>query len=152
MLAGKTILVTGAAGTIGTAAAALFAGHNAKLFLVDRDRDRLAVLAARFPQNRVRSYVADLTRAAEVAAMFTAAAEPFGAIDAAVLGAGIEGPVGPIESCEDADFAAVMSVNVTSVWLCLKASLAARRGARFRRPGLTDVLALGMGRHCGVRP
>ena len=44
-LAGRSVIVTGACGGIGSACARLFAGRGARLTLVDRNRDRLAELS-----------------------------------------------------------------------------------------------------------
>jgi NAD(P)-dependent dehydrogenase (short-subunit alcohol dehydrogenase family) len=46
-LAGKVVLLTGAAGGIGQALAAAFAAQGVRLLLVDRDADRLQALAGR---------------------------------------------------------------------------------------------------------
>jgi len=75
-------------------------------------------LAASLP---AASWVAgDATIAADVASMFARAGPDLGGI---VLAVGSEGPIGPIEDCEDEAFQRTMALNVMSVWLGLKAAL-----------------------------
>jgi len=124
MLTGKRILITGAAGVIGRTTAQLACQQNGSVFLVDLEGDGLSRLAATLPAAQVAWLAADVTDAAQVRQAFTMAEARFGAIDGAVLAAGIEGPVGPIEDCADDAFDAVIAVNVRGVWLSLKQCLA----------------------------
>lgn len=113
-----SVLVTGAAGVIGRAAAALLAGQGYSLVLADRDAAAVEALASSLP--RATWIAGDATDAADVAAMVAKAEADLRCV---VLAVGAEGPVGPIEDCDDAAFLATMTLNVTSVWLGLKAAL-----------------------------
>jgi NAD(P)-dependent dehydrogenase (short-subunit alcohol dehydrogenase family) len=113
------LIITGAAGTIGQAAARLLFEEGHRLFLVDSDGERVKLLAAEFP-NSV-PIAADATNAESMAGVFHRAAT--GRLSAVVLAAGIEGPVGPLEDCPDEAFDEVILLNVRSVWLGLKQSL-----------------------------
>jgi len=126
-------VITGAAGVLGKAAAELLAARDFACVLADRDAARLAQVGEIVP--RSSQVVADMTDAAAVAALFADAPADLRAI---VLGVGAEGPVGPIESCEDAAFHEVMTLNVASVWLGLKHGVAALKA---RGGGSIVVLA-----------
>jgi 3-oxoacyl-[acyl-carrier protein] reductase len=64
--AGKTVVITGAAGIYGSQLAENFAAAGARLFLTDRDAAGLAAIAAR---TRAASATADLTDPDSVAAL-----------------------------------------------------------------------------------
>lgn len=77
---GQTVLVTGAAGTLGSAVAAAFAAHGANLVLVDRSRD---LLVRRYADEDARRLFAptDLLDAAQVATSVGQTIARFGRID-----------------------------------------------------------------------
>jgi len=112
------ILITGAAGVIGQAAARRLSGQGYPLLLADRNAATVERLAASLP---AASWAAgDATIASDVAAIFAQAGPDLGGV---VLAVGTEGPIGPIEDCEDEAFLRAMALNVTSVWLGLKAAI-----------------------------
>jgi NAD(P)-dependent dehydrogenase (short-subunit alcohol dehydrogenase family) len=129
----SNLIITGAAGAIGQAAARLLFEEGYQLFLVDRDEDGVKRLAADFP-NSV-TIAADATNAESIAAVFQRASA--GRLSAVVLAAGIEGPVGPLEECPDDSFDQVMLLNVKSVWIGLKHSLKV-----MKRQGSGSIVAL----------
>jgi len=114
----SSVLITGAAGEIGRAAAELLASRGCSLVLVDHDAEAVSALAARL--RGATAVAADMLDARRVAAVFDDAAPRLGAV---VLAVGTEGPIGPLETCDDAAFARSMTVNVTSAWLGLKHAL-----------------------------
>ena len=113
------LVITGAGGTIGSACARLLFEEGYQLFLVDRDAEAVNRLAAGLPESV--PIAADATNAVSIAEVFRRASA--GRLDAVVLAAGVEGPVGCIEDCSDDAFDAVMALNVRSVWLGLKNAL-----------------------------
>ena len=116
----SSVLITGAAGTIGGAAAALLSARGYPVILVDRDAAAVATLAATLPG---ASWVqGDALEAASMAAIFEDAAPVLGSV---VLAVGGEGPLGMLEDCPDEAFEQTMRLNVTSVWLGLKHALKA---------------------------
>ena len=122
----KVAIVTGAAGGIGSAAAAALDRAGARLTLVDRDEPALAEAAARLggaEQPLLR--VADVTSAAEVADYVAATVERFGRLDVLFNNAGIEGEVKPIADADETVFDRVLAVNVKGIWLNLKYALRA---------------------------
>ncbi|ALG10583.1 SDR family NAD(P)-dependent oxidoreductase [Kibdelosporangium phytohabitans] len=113
-LAGRVVLVTGAASGIGLACAQAFLAEGAQVGMVDRnappelDGDVVAV----------RADVADERSVADAVA---AVAQRFGRLDVVVGCAGISGPVGrPLAETSAAEVAAVLAVNVTGQILLVK--------------------------------
>ena len=119
-LSGKVALITGAASGIGAAAAQLFNEQGAKVFLVDIDRDALESTAEKIGNETGDHMVADVADEHQTAQYVSAAIERFGALDAALLNAGIEGDVSPITDCSNDVFDKVIAVNLRGVWLGLK--------------------------------
>lgn len=115
-LAGKTILITGASGDIGRACAKLFADKGASLALVDLVQPSVLPDGAAF-------WMADVTDRAAVGSAAHSAVQRFGRIDGAVLAAGVEGPVSPIEEIAEADLDRVLAVNVKGSLFAMQACL-----------------------------
>jgi NAD(P)-dependent dehydrogenase (short-subunit alcohol dehydrogenase family) len=108
VLEGKAALVTGAAGGIGSAVARAFADAGARVFSVDR-------VSADF--------VGDLSRADEAERAVVAAEQQLGRIDVLFNGAGISGRSlgdGPVDSCTEEAWDAVLESNLKSLFLCSK--------------------------------
>jgi meso-butanediol dehydrogenase / (S,S)-butanediol dehydrogenase / diacetyl reductase len=114
----SSVLITGAAGVIGRAAAKLLSAQGYPLILVDREAAAVESLAASL--GRASWMSGDATNAGDLATIFAKAGPDLGSV---VLAVGAEGPVGAIEDCDDDDFHRTMTLNVTSVWLGLKAAL-----------------------------
>ncbi len=120
--AGKSVLVTGAGSGIGRAAALAFSGEGARLIISDVDdaggqsttemiRDRGG--EAEFVQ-------ADVSRAADCAAMVERASSCFGRLDVAFNNAGINLQVAPIVDIEEAQWQRIVAINLTGVFLSMK--------------------------------
>lgn len=127
----KTAVITGGAGGIGKAAAALFAEEGANVVIVDLNEDALNEAVAEIGSNRVSFHVGDVTKVADNDAMIAAAEERYGGVDILLANAGIEGAVKPILEYDEEAFDQVMAVNVKGVWLGLRSAIPAmqRRGA-----------------------
>ena len=121
-LAGKSIIVTGAAGAIGGATAKVLAREGARLLLVDvqeaalaaRERELLAAGAD------VAAYRADVSRSAEVQAFVAAAVARHGRIDGLFNNAGIEGVIANTWEYDEEEFDRVTRVNVNGVFLGMR--------------------------------
>jgi NAD(P)-dependent dehydrogenase (short-subunit alcohol dehydrogenase family) len=116
---GKSAVVTGGGNGIGRAACLAFAARGARVLVVDRDADAAAAVAAEIGEGAL-ACAADVTKAADVAGYVARALDAFGRIDCFHNNAGIEGRVAPVVDYEEADFDAVMAVNVKGVFLGLK--------------------------------
>lgn len=123
---GRVALVTGAASGIGLAAVEHLIRAGSRVVAVDLDAAGLDGLA-RFG-DRVVAVRADVSEAESAEAYVRATLDRFGRLDAAILNAGIIGPIRPIAETTPADFDRVMAVNVRGVWLALAALLPAMRG------------------------
>lgn len=118
-LAHKIILLTGACGGIGRAAARRFVDEGATLVLVDIDPSALAEAAAAL--GPAASHVAaDVADPGQMERAVRFAVERHGGIDVFVANAGIEGAVERIEDYPLEDFERVYRVNVGGVFLGLK--------------------------------
>jgi NAD(P)-dependent dehydrogenase (short-subunit alcohol dehydrogenase family) len=115
-LTGKLALITGGASGIGAATARRLTDAGASVVLADLNEAAAKTLAAELPG--AKAVAMDVTSAASIAA----AIQGLERIDILVNNAGI-GLVGGIAETEEADFARLMAVNATSVYLVTKAAL-----------------------------
>lgn len=123
--AGKTVLITGAAGDIGGAAAEAFAKRGAKLVLVD-----LPSTAGRLLERRseletsgaagVHVIPADVTQQEDVKVMVEEAVKLCGRVDCCFNNAGIQGELLPVHKQSPAVFQKTIDVNVMGVFLGMK--------------------------------
>src|SRR5690606_2605545 len=119
--AGKVALVTGASSGLGEATAVEFARRGASVVLAARRAERCEALAQRIVAagGQALHVRADVARAADVEVMVAATLDRFGRLDCAVNNAGIAGPMRtPVAEVDEAQWDAVMGVNLKGVWLC----------------------------------
>ncbi|MFE4451114.1 SDR family NAD(P)-dependent oxidoreductase [Streptomyces sp. NPDC056796] len=122
MLQGRTVMITGASGGIGAAAARLFAEEGASVVLMARRKERLEALVEEIGARGGRAVAVpgDVRRPADVVRAVTRAVEEFGGLDAAFNNAGW-GSVGPVlHELDDSAYDAAMDVNVRGVWNCMR--------------------------------
>lgn len=129
---GKCVLVTGAGSGIGRATALAFAGEGARLVVSDVDEvgGRATVDAAVREHGVEAEFVrADVSRAADCAAMVERAVTRFGRLDVAFNNAGINIKAAPIADVDEAAWNRLIGVNLTGVFLCMKHEIAAMKRA-----------------------
>ena len=124
---GQVALVTGAAAGIGRATALAFAGQGLKVVLADVDEAGGAACAQaiRAAGGEAIFVRCDVIRDAQVGALVKQALDSYGRIDYAFNNAGIEIEKGRLAEGSEAEFDAIMGVNVKGVWLCMKHQLPA---------------------------
>jgi len=177
-LAGKRVLVTAGGDGIGLEIARAFVIAGAHVLVCDVQPESLERLAKELPE--VHRCLADVSREADVAALFEQVDEKLGGLDVLVNNAGIAGPTGGIETLALADWERTLAVNLTGQFLCVRqavprlrqssiegnnpsiinlASVAGHLGMPGRTPysaskwgvvGLTKTLAIELGRD-GIR-
>ncbi len=122
---GQVALVTGAANGIGRATAQAFASEGLKVVVSDVDvaGGEQTVDLIRQAGGEALFVRCDVSRDAEVQALMTRVIEAYGRLDYAFNNAGIEIEKGRLNEGSEAEFDAIMGVNVKGVWLCMKYQL-----------------------------
>ena len=120
ILDGKVAVVTGAAGTIGSATCLLMAARGAQIVAVDRPGADFSELRKTIDPGKFLSVEADIAEADEVQAYVDRALAFGSRIDILFNNAGIVGPVSPLTDCAIEDFRNVMRINVEGMFLGLK--------------------------------
>ena len=120
-LTGKTAVITGGAGSIGSATAKLLLEYGASVVLVDRDADALAHITDSLKSSgQIASYVADVYDEKQTAGYIDYTVSRFGSIDVLFSNAGNFGIVRNIEDYPLDVFQSVLNVNVTGAFLAAK--------------------------------
>ena len=119
---GRVVIITGAAGGIGRAAARRFASEGATVVAVDLAGSDLdgTVAAVAAEGGNITTVTADVRSDSEVASYVAAALDAHGRVDALFNNAGVEGPVASLVDYTTDGFDGVMAVNVRGVWLGIK--------------------------------
>lgn len=126
-LAGKTVLITGAAQGIGAAAARLCVKEGARVVLVDVLEEPLAALTEELGE-MARSAQADIADEQAVQNLVSTVVADQGGLDVAFLNAGISGRPHNLMDYPVELFDQVMGVNARGLFLCLKHVMRAMRG------------------------
>lgn len=125
IMSGKVCIITGGAGSIGLASAALFLQEDARVMLVDNNEENLARAAGTLNASpdflgTVKANVAD---ARETQKYINDTVTKWGKIDVLFSHAGIAGVIKPITEYPEEVFDNVMAVNVRASFLACKYGL-----------------------------
>ena len=122
---GKVCIVTGGAGNIGLASAALLLKEGAKVMLVGHNQENLAQAAAGLKANPefLATTQADVAEAADTRKYIKETVSRWGKIDVIFSHAGISGVIKPVTEYPEDVFDAVMAVNVRGSFLACKYGL-----------------------------
>lgn len=119
---GKVVLVTGAAGGIGRAAAIQFAQQGGKVVAADIDTAGLAETIA-LAGNGAIAVEADVSDENSVQAMVDKTVAEFGGLNVLFANAGIGGARALTADTTTADWNQVIGINLTGVFFCARAAI-----------------------------
>ena len=134
-LKGRVALVTGGSRGIGAAIAISLADAGASVAVNYREKQLEAQSVADTLRGlgvRAMTVRADVSKAAEVAAMVAAVERELGPADILVNNAGV-GIIRSVEELTEADFDTTIAVNLKSVFLCTQAVLPGMRARKWGR-------------------
>jgi NAD(P)-dependent dehydrogenase (short-subunit alcohol dehydrogenase family) len=119
---GKVALVTGAASGIGRACALAFAQEGARVVVTDVDVERgeETVSLVRAAEGEGMFFRCDVSRPAEVEALFKALLNTYDRLDYACNNAGIAGATALTADYPEGTWNRVLAINLTGAWLCMK--------------------------------
>ncbi len=122
---GQVALVTGGGAGIGRATALAFAGEGLKVVVADLDAvgGEETVGQIRAAGGEALFIACDVTREDQVRQLHEHLVAAYGRLDYAFNNAGIEIEQGKLADGSEAQFDAIMGVNVKGVWLCMKYQL-----------------------------
>ena len=121
------VLITGAAGGVGSALVARFLASDWQVFATDANADGLAELGQRHAL--VGSLATDIRKPANCNAVVTAVIEAAGRLDALINAAGVWRE-GPVEAFSEEDFDLVLDVNLKASFFMCAAAIAHLRQTR----------------------
>ena len=121
----RICIVTGGAGSLGLASAALFLEEGARVVLVDNDENGLAGAAEALSSHsgKLLTVKADVANTEETRAYVEETVTAWGRIDVLFSNAGLSGVTKPITEFPEDVFDRVMAVNVRGSFLACKYSL-----------------------------
>jgi 3-oxoacyl-[acyl-carrier protein] reductase len=126
LLAGRTVLVTAAAGTgIGSATARRCLQEGARVAISDRHERRLAETADRLAEvtgERPFAVPCDVTVEEQVQRMVAATVDTYGRLDVLVNNAGLGGTASVLEMTDE-QWSRVLDVTLTGTFRCTRAAL-----------------------------
>lgn len=114
----KVVVVTGASGGIGRAAAQWCADHGAKVVLAARSKGTLAELAQQLPD--AIAVPADMRNPKDIVRLIKKTIDHYGRVDVLINNAG-QGMHGPVETININDYQRVMELNVYGVLRAMQA-------------------------------
>ncbi len=117
---GSVIIVTGAAGGIGSATVDRFLQEGARVCAVDVDGPALEQARETWTSGDTLLVAADVTRTEEVKRYVAECAERFQGVDFLFNNAGVEGNIAPIDEYPEDAFDQVVAVNLRGVFLGMK--------------------------------
>ena len=129
-LTGQTAIVTGAATGLGEAIARRLAASGATVAVADLDHEGAAKVAASISGFALP---VDITKDASVRAAVAAVLARTGRIDVLVNNAGIAGKAAPVWEQTDADWVAIVAINLTGVFQFCRAVLPHMRERKYGR-------------------
>lgn len=129
-LNGKVVLVTGAAGGIGAATAALLAERGARVVLSDVSENAETVASDIRAKGLDAQFIeADVSNEASVESLINSIVAKFGQIDGAFNNAGVEQCATPLAELSAEQWDRAIRIDLTGVFYCMKHEIRAMQGA-----------------------
>lgn len=127
----KVAIVTGGASGIGRATAERFVAEGASVLVADIDAPGAEAVAKELVARGGAALACrvDVTDAADAEAAVARAEQEFGRLDVLSCNAGLAGFPTPATEADPDEFSRIFEVNVTGVWLCVRAAVPAMRRA-----------------------
>ena len=130
----KTIIITGAGGNFGRSGCLFFLRRGARIAALDLDEhslnETISDLEKELKLNddstmsagiiRIKAYTCDVTKPDNVDSVISSVANDFGSIDMLWNNAGYQGQIKPTLDYDPSDFARVMNINVTCMFIVLQ--------------------------------
>lgn len=130
----KTIIITGAGGNFGRSGCLFFLRRGARIAALDLDEhslnETISDLEKELKLNddstmsagiiRIKGYTCDVTKPDNVDSVISSLANDFGSIDMLWNNAGYQGQIKPTLDYDPSDFARVMNINVTGMFIVLQ--------------------------------
>lgn len=142
LLQNKILFLTGGSTGIGLDCAQAYAAEGARVVLCARNGDAAAAAAAALPGEHF-GIRCDVSNGAEVAAAIAFTLEKFGRLDAVHNNAGIAAPSKPLHETTEAEWDAVVDINLKSVYWTTRYAfehLKATRGCILNTSSLVGVI------------
>ncbi len=141
--AGKTVLITGGGGAIGSATARIFHERGANLALVDLNGAALEAVRSDLGSDRVATFAGDVSDPDIVEHAIAGTVSRFGSLDVAFSNAGISGEVHSFETFPLDEWDDIVRINLRSMFITVKA--AAREMVRAGKGGAIVTMGSSMG-------
>jgi 3-oxoacyl-[acyl-carrier protein] reductase len=140
-LKGRSVIVTGASKGIGRGIARRFGAVGCQVLVVSRQRAEAQAVANEINAagGKALAFEADVSRTSDTEAMARTAIDAFGGIDILCANAGIF-PAAKLGTMTEADFDAVIAVNLKGTFLCVSACLPAMKSQNSGRIILTSSI------------
>lgn len=122
-LDGRAAIVTGGASGIGRATVELLVAEGAQVMVADADREALVAVVDELGADRIDTTLIDVTDPARVDDLVAATVAAYGRLDIAVNSAGVSGAYANVADQEVDEWRRVIDVNLTSLFLCVRAEL-----------------------------
>lgn len=121
----KLIIITGAGGNFGREGCQYFAKHGAKIAAFDKNesalKETVSLVEKESAKSTIKSYICDVTSEASVESTVDEVIQQFGACpDLLWNNAGYQGQIKPTLDYSVADFALVMNINVTGMFIVMQ--------------------------------
>eukprot|EP00956_Cyclotella_meneghiniana_P002270 scaffold2560_cov70-Cyclotella_meneghiniana.AAC.9 len=128
----KTIIITGAGGNFGRSGCLFFLRRGARIAALDLDERSLNETISTLEKElnddttmsaeaiRIKGYACDVTKPDNVDSIISSIANDFGSIDMLWNNAGYQGQIKPTLDYDPSDFARVMNINVTGMFIVLQ--------------------------------